>query len=91
MIKKKLLLVFVVGLVLRFALVNLAYHGDLNNNISWAQTAFEKGLAGFYELKQRFNKVLEEAYHLINSNKKAYRTKKFPNATGNTQVPKEVK
>lgn len=47
--KIKLILLFLAAFVLRLAFVNLAHHGDLNNNISWANIAFEKGLNGFYE------------------------------------------
>jgi Gpi18-like mannosyltransferase len=46
---KKLVLVFVMALFLRLFLVFVAYHGDLNNNISWGTLAVEKGLTGYYE------------------------------------------
>lgn len=43
-----LILIFIIALWLRFALVFVGYHGDLNNNISWADIAYERGLNGFY-------------------------------------------
>ncbi len=46
--KKKLLFLFTAALLLRLGLVFTAYHGDLNNNISWGTIAVEKGLSGFY-------------------------------------------
>jgi Gpi18-like mannosyltransferase len=46
--KKKLLLLFITAFVLRLGLVFTAYHGDLNNNISWGTLAVERGLSGFY-------------------------------------------
>jgi len=46
---KKLIFIFLLALVLRLSLVGLAHHGDLNNNISWANLAFERGLVNFYE------------------------------------------
>ena len=42
-------LVFFLALLLRLSLAFSAYHGDLNNNISWASLAVERGLSGFYE------------------------------------------
>ncbi len=39
------------GLILRLYFVFSAYHGDLNNNISWGQIAVSHGLSGFYDLK----------------------------------------
>lgn len=47
--KQKILLLFLLALVLRLLLVFTAYHGDLNNNISWGNLALERGLVGFYE------------------------------------------
>ncbi|MBU0570243.1 hypothetical protein KKB40_05740 [Patescibacteria group bacterium] len=46
--KRKLLLLFFVAFVLRLGLIFTAYHGDLNNNISWGTVAVEEGLNGFY-------------------------------------------
>jgi len=46
---KLLISIFLVALLLRLSLIFVAYHGDLNNNISWGQLAAERGLAGFYE------------------------------------------
>jgi hypothetical protein len=43
---------------------------------------------GFYECKKRYNDYMEEARHLIETNKKAYVYPDFPNATGNTTRPK---
>jgi Gpi18-like mannosyltransferase len=45
---KKLLFLFIVAFVFRFLLINVAFHGDLYNNISWGNMAL-KGLNGFYE------------------------------------------
>ncbi len=45
---------------------------------------------GFYECKKRFSNYMEEANHLIETGKKAYVAKDFPNATGSTQKPPEV-
>src|SRR3990172_7706602 len=44
-----LTLIFLGALVLRLSLLFVAYHGDLNNNISWATLAVERGLDGFYD------------------------------------------
>ena len=46
---KLLVLIFLAAFLLRFGLVFVAYHGDLNNNISWGNLAADRGLAGFYE------------------------------------------
>lgn len=46
---KKILMILVGGFILRLFLVFVAYHGDLNNNISWGTLAVERGLYGFYE------------------------------------------
>ena len=47
---------------------------------------------GFYECKKRFNGYMEEARDLIKHNKKAYvATKDYPNATGSTAKPPEVR
>lgn len=48
---KSLFLVFIAALLLRLLLVFTAYHGDLNNNISWGTLAVERGLNGLYEGK----------------------------------------
>lgn len=45
---------------------------------------------GFYECKKRSNNFMEEAGKLLEANEKAYRTKDFPNATGNTTKPPEI-
>lgn len=47
--KKYLVVIFASALILRLLLVFSAYHGDLNNNISWGTLAVERGLSGFYE------------------------------------------
>ncbi len=49
--KKKLLLVFLFAFILRFFLIPTAYHGDLNNNISWGDKALEIGFKDYYEAK----------------------------------------
>ncbi len=46
---KKFFILILVALILRILLVPIAYHGDLNNNISWGKLAVERGLPGFYE------------------------------------------
>lgn len=46
---KKIALLFFLALIFRFFLVFAAYHGDLNNNISWGTLAVERGLVNFYE------------------------------------------
>lgn len=48
MVKPFLVVIFFIAFILRMALVFSAYHGDLNNNISWGQIAYSQGLAGFY-------------------------------------------
>lgn len=48
-INKKIIILIVLGLTLRLALVLVAHHGDLNNNISWGTLAIERGLVNFYE------------------------------------------
>mgnify|MGYP001588598237 CR=1 FL=1 len=45
---KTLIFIFLAALILRLSLVFVAYHGDLNNNISWGTLAVERGLSGFY-------------------------------------------
>ncbi|MCP4745463.1 MAG: hydroxylamine oxidoreductase [Desulfobacteraceae bacterium] len=45
---------------------------------------------GFYECKKRFNNYMQEARHLLETNKKAYVAKDFPNATGRTGKPKKI-
>ena len=49
--KVKLILVFLSAFILRIFLFSSAYHGDLNNNISWGKSAVERGLPDFYEGK----------------------------------------
>lgn len=46
---KKLVILLLFALLLRLLLINVAFHGDLNNNISWGQAALSFGLKGFYE------------------------------------------
>jgi len=46
--KWALVIIFATALILRLSLSLSAYHGDLNNNISWGTLAVEKGLNGFY-------------------------------------------
>jgi len=50
-VNKLLLIIFSLAFILRISLLFVAYHGDLNNNISWGTMASEKGLNGFYEGK----------------------------------------
>ncbi|SFM59008.1 Seven times multi-haem cytochrome CxxCH [Thermodesulforhabdus norvegica] len=45
---------------------------------------------GFYECKKRYNAFMEEARHLLETGKKAYRAPDYPNATGSTERPPEV-
>jgi hypothetical protein len=45
---------------------------------------------GFYECKKRFNNFMEEANHLIETGKKSYKAKNYPNATGSTTKPPEI-
>lgn len=45
---------------------------------------------GFYECKHRFNRFMEEARHLVDTNTKAYRYPDFPNATGDTTRPPKI-
>src|SRR3990167_10923077 len=47
-LKKVLILIFFSAFVLRLSVSLIAYHGDLNNNISWGTLALERGLNGFY-------------------------------------------
>src|SRR5258706_1255910 len=46
--RKKLFFVFFIAFILRILLINVAFHGDLYNNLSWGNMAI-KGLNGFYE------------------------------------------
>lgn len=46
---KKVFSIFLLALVLRFSVIFIAHHGDLNNNISWGTLAVERGLNGFYD------------------------------------------
>ena len=43
-ITKTFLFILLFALILRLSLVFVAYHGDLNNNISWATLSVERGL-----------------------------------------------
>ncbi len=45
---------------------------------------------GFYECKNRFNRYMKEARHLLETGEKAHVYKDFPAATGNTTKPVEV-
>jgi len=45
---------------------------------------------GFYECKHRFNRFMEAARHLIETNTKAYKYPDFPNTGGDTTKPAEV-
>jgi hydroxylamine dehydrogenase len=45
---------------------------------------------GFYECKMHFANFMEDANHLIETGKKAYVAKDFPNATGDTQKPPKI-
>ncbi len=47
--KAKLLFIFMAAFLLRFFLIPIAFHGDLNNNISWGNEAVAGGLKNFYE------------------------------------------
>jgi hypothetical protein len=46
---------------------------------------------GFYECKKRYVRFMEEARELIHENRKAYKAEDFPNATGSTETPAEVR
>jgi len=48
---KKLTLIFLVAFIIRFLLIFVAYHGDLNNNLSWGDATLKYGLNGYYEQK----------------------------------------
>src|SRR3989344_3257685 len=48
MLRNKLFLILIAALALRLSLIFVAYHGDLNNNISWGTLAVERGLNGLY-------------------------------------------
>lgn len=45
---------------------------------------------GFYECKNRYNRYMEEARHLIETGEKAYIYPDFPNATGDTTKPEAI-
>ena len=45
---------------------------------------------GFYECKNRYNRYMEEANHLIETGKKAYKYPDFPNTGGDTTRPPEI-
>jgi len=47
-VKKKLIILFFVAFVFRFGLAFIAHHGDLNNNISWGQELFSRGIVDYY-------------------------------------------
>lgn len=42
---------------------------------------------GFYELKKRFNELMAEGRHLLETGQKAYKYKDYPNDTGDTTKP----
>ncbi len=46
---------------------------------------------GFYECKKRYNTFMQEAQKLLSTKQPAYRYQDLPNATGDTEVPKETK
>ncbi|HEX6977562.1 MAG TPA: hypothetical protein VF185_04415 [Patescibacteria group bacterium] len=46
---KKFIILILAAFILRLLLIPIAFHGDLNNNISWGKLASERGLANFYE------------------------------------------
>ncbi len=45
-----IILILLFSLTIRLSVVFWGYHGDLNNNISWGKSAYEKGLNNFYTL-----------------------------------------
>lgn len=47
--KKYLIPIFILAFVLRFISAHWAYHGDLNNNLSWGQIGFNEGFINYYE------------------------------------------
>src|SRR3989344_3497595 len=47
--KKYLFFVLALAFVLRLSLIFSAYHGDLNNNISWGGLGLQRGLNGLYD------------------------------------------
>ena len=47
--KHFLLIIFIIGLLIRVCLMFLDSSFDVNNHISWATDAFNRGLSGFYE------------------------------------------
>lgn len=51
--KCSLTTVFLAGLILRLILMFTASSFDINNHISWAQDAYIRGFAGFYETRSR--------------------------------------
>src|SRR6266404_5849991 len=46
---RKLILLFVVAFLLRILLINVAFHGDLYNNLSWGNNLLKYGTNGYYE------------------------------------------
>ena len=44
-----LLAIFIIAFLFRLLIFGSAYHGDLNNNISWGRLVVERGFEGFYE------------------------------------------
>ena len=46
--KIKLIILFLVAFLFRIALIPIAHHGDLNNNISWGEELLDRGVVGFY-------------------------------------------
>ena len=49
---KAIYLIVLLAFIFRLLLVPVAHHGDLNNNISWGNTAVSNGLNGFYEIEK---------------------------------------
>lgn len=47
--ERSLIIIFLIGLLIRVALMFIASSFDVNNHISWAQDAAARGLPGFYE------------------------------------------
>jgi len=50
-VNKKLILLFLITFVLRIFLINVAFHGDLYNNLSWGNALLKYGTNGFFEQK----------------------------------------
>ncbi len=48
----KIFIILFVALIFRLSIMFVAYHGDLNNNISWGNAALDRGFVDFYEGKE---------------------------------------